>query len=913
MQDQETRHQSADDATSSPCEVDIKADEAVASKTDLHQSIISNMNNVPKFSEEWFRLKEIEISLRNGLSADELGGEATSDQVDEDRASLIVNEDQLHLQTVADAPPSNRTFETIAHEAAPLPTAQLEAVEHVSIDEPEKGIEQIPSLSDAHVPVSMSERDDKGAKESGRSGLERMPSDGVGAVYNNDEDTKQKAKAATLEQVLNDGAPVPFRHGQDEDTKMKMHAATPSILRNENNDAIDAINSRGIEVDGMTNDSSPQFTARQLGFLDTRHVRQSGNTPRGDVESQNQTFVSSLGNTSVTPDAINASISVIPEAYLVEEEKDLALAELVPPWWKRKQNIVALVVLLIVIGAAVGGVQYTKQNEVIVFVANATTAAPSISLAPSSSQTPSFQPSACVDRSSLDRQVLDFVFFNLTQPQCDIDGSHIVVADIHLEGRFAYMYVVFYGWNKGSFDKSQHFVEYLSEDKNDTDIEYDWYYDFDDSWDDKYTVSMSQNTVVIGTPFMNNGTGTVFVYEFDLKSDAWKRLYGAMLPDVETKGARFGESLDIDNDLAVISAPIDDTVFVFLRDRSGWNQKTTIQMENVTDVTVNDNTIAITTSYCQVHLVVYNRLSNEVQYQQQFLEEFCRGSGLGSVALTQNHFAVSANFDQFGSYCVGFCEDPYWLRQCRSYPIYDVVLYHRVDDSQNFTFIQLLNSSGSEQGFSGSLAFEHDFLLVGVDGNKTNTFTFDNNGLWRETLELTTPDQCGVKGYNNEVHISNRNAMVVTSDSVYVYDIEECAYSPSSVPSESPSSSPTNTCFMIEIFANHYNGLKPVWTLEQMNGTNIGETALESEILQSSSPTLRPTWHFTSESPDYDPTELTSTKESKCLKEGRYMFTIYNDPLFYKVTAYGELIIDGRKPGYQETIIFDVPYERDNV
>jgi hypothetical protein len=237
-----------------------------------------------------------------------------------------------------------------------------------------------------------------------------------------------------------------------------------------------------------------------------------------------------------------------------------------------------------------------------------------------------------------------------------------------------------------------------------------------------------------------------------------------------------------------------------------------------------------------------------------------------------------------------------------------------VDDSQKFTFIQLLNSSDFGQGFSGSLAFEHDFLLVGADGNKTNTFTFDENGSsWKETLELATPDQCGVKGYDNEVHISNRNAMVVTSDSVYVYNIEECANSPSSVPSESPSSSPTSTCFMIEIFTVHYNGLKPVWTLEQMNGTNIDETALESEILKSSSPTLRPTWYFTSVSPDYDPTELTSTKESKCLKEGRYRFTIYNDPWFYNVTAYGELIAEGREPGYQETITFDVPYQGENV
>jgi hypothetical protein len=148
--------------------------------------------------------------------------------------------------------------------------------------------------------------------------------------------------------------------------------------------------------------------------------------------------------------------------------------------------------------------------------------------------------------------------------------------------------------------------------------------------------------------------------------------------------------------------------------------------------------------------------------------------------------------------------------------------------------------------------------------------------------------------------------MLVSDDSVYVYNVEECASTPSSVPSESPTSSPTNTCYWVEIFVKHYYALKPVWTLERVNEMDIDET------LQSSSPTLRPTWEWFATG-NYDPLKLTYINESRCLKEGQYRFTIYKDPLFYNVTTQGKLIAEGRKPGYQESTIFEVPYQYDEA
>jgi hypothetical protein len=45
------------------------------------------------------------------------------------------------------------------------------------------------------------------------------------------------------------------------------------------------------------------------------------------------------------------------------------------------------------------------------------------------------------------------------------------------------------------------------------------------------------------------------------------------------------------------------------------------------------------------------------------------------------------------------------------------------------------------------------------------------------------------------------------------------------------------------------------------------------------------------------------------LKEGRYIFTVYNDPLFYNVTTDGKLIAEGSEPGYRKATIFQVPFD----
>ena len=893
---------------------------------DANQSIINSLNQVPKFSREWFQLKEREISIRNTIAADD------------DDAGENANANDEGLESL----PNQQNAQVNANNS-------LENVNPIGIN----NASVVEVLMDNHTP---------------------MPATHVGAIHRHDEndEVKQKMKCNRLEQIIMplESSPVPMCSYEKDDRTEKKRAAAgiqqPSVSNDECDDATNESGTVDREADGVHRVENTQFTSRQIQFLnrstkqassqnngaeisqrlimdieDQRQTNESSlrnttpnQTPLNNEtgsprllntyigEAQRQTDISSLGNTTLNPTILDldASISVIPEAFLVEEEeKVITEAELILPWWKRKRFYAAiLIILLIVISSIVGGVKYVQlssSQKEIVFVMNETTAAPSISSAPTSSQMPSFQPSACVDQSSLDPERLEFVFFNMSHPLTAIEGEHSVIVDIHLESRSAYMYVVFYKLTKfGTWDKAQHFVELLS-DGNDTDLCTDpWMYNSDLYWDDEYSLAMSNNVVMIGTPFVWNGTGIISAYEYNGKIGEWLRINEPIKPDNGDKyGRRFGQSIAIDDDLAVISAPGDDMLYIFLRDDQSWNQMTTISMANTTSVVVNDNTIGLVVG-CQLHLYIYDRKFDLAIRNQQFLKEFCYtddGFGglsldIGSVVLSANHLAVSAYYGSVGSeYSDNGCWNPY-LRAVSLFPLFEITLYYRPDESRDFTFVQMLNSSDYDQGFSGGLALDDDFLMVAGAGNQSHAFVYTNE-FWEESLALTTPDRCGYDGYSDTLDISGRRVMLTTTEDVYIYNVDECATMPTSAPSESPSSNPTTECFMIEIYAQHYHALTPTWVVERMNETLIIDAKLDSG---SSIPTLRPTWGVMSVV-GYDPLKLTMTGERKCLEEGIYKFTIYKDPLYYNLTSYGNVIVEGYEPGYKESTIFRVPLQID--
>ena len=861
------------------------------------------MDDVPKYSPEWFRLKEEEIAPQNQIETEDENPSA-DDESKEVGAATLNNEEPIAGSI------ESQTDENDV-EPLPLATEEMDVEDNVVAHEP--AVNMIETMrTDVAAP---------------------LPAAGLDVMKKNDPETMKKnthKKKSQIEQLATGPSPLPASSHQD-NVDMKMKAAANQQLSISNtreaisNSTLAAYNQQPSLMNTREDISNVNEAAN--GDLQTNEAsdaaetsnRLNGTDRRNEIpqslviEDQRQTFVSSLGDTRVTQsesNALHASVSVIPQAFLVEDNKEVAMAELVPPWWKQKRVYVCLVVLVLVCtGVAVGTTQYVRNNRQVLLVN--VTAMPSISLAPSSSQMPSLQPSACAERSSMDAEMLEFIFFNLTQPLTVMNGGHAVIADIHLENGCAVMYVVFYELRSWGWMKTQNFQECVSV-GNDTDLDAgSWAYQSDSFWDGEYSLAMSKDTVLVGTPFVFNGTGDVLLFEYDHRIKQWSRNWGSMLIEYifGREGKRLGQSVDVDNDLAVISAPGDNELYIYLRLESGWSQMTSIKMTNITNVAVSQDTIALTVG-CQLHLYSYDREANSVEILQQFLEEFCSapgdsyGDNLGSVALSENHLAVSV-FNEFAyDFSDNGCYNPY-LRAVSSLPIYNILLYHRLDDSVNYEFIQMLNSSDFEPGFGPNIDLDSDFLLAGSVGNTTLSFTFGSK-VWDESVVLDTPDQCGLGGGGDTVVISKRNAVVSTYRDVYMYNVDGCEPMPTTVPSEPPSSHPTITCFQVELSVEHYHANKPAWLFERMNETT--DELVGTDTMSSTIPTLRPTFGAFAVV-GYDPYHLTYSNDRKCLQEGTHTFTIYNDPLSYNLTSNGNLIAEGREPGYRESTTFQIPFQ----
>ena len=789
---------------------------------------------------------------------------------------------------------------------APLPAAQIgssDDVDNHRINEKEinsqKNASSIEVLSDGDAPMPNESIDKRKIED-----------------YSDKKNTTGMMEIIHPEQMPSESPPMPTLHdGDGMDEKKKAESMQPSIvMMRQHSNATVEFNAADRES-SLFRVENNQITCRQAHFLNANASSASSSQndetqARGisnrDIEAQSQTNVSSLGNTSLNPSVIDldASTPVIPEAFLVEDfdENEVAIAEVVLPWWKRKRFYAAIfIILLIFISSIVGGVKYVQlssSRKEIVFLTNETTTAPSLSSAPTSSTMPSFQPSACVDRSSLDPERLEFPYFDLTRPMTAIEGEHSVIVDIHMEeqrvGVFSHgsvsIHVVFYKLTKlGTWDKTQHFKEFLF-------IEH--YYKEDWNYDNDYSLALSRNTAFVGSPSAMNGNGIVYTYEFNAKLGEWQRMNeitkpddrnnhnGSFGDDQDNHNKRFGQMVAIDDDLAIITAFDGDLrvceIYFYQQVEltSSWNHVTTIAITGyVSDVVISGNTIGIQIG-CQVYLYIYNRNLMTAKLTQQF--DVCPGD----IALAKNHLAFSGINGG------------------------DIALYTRPDESTNFTLLQMLNSSTDDTDRSYyQLALDDDFLVVEGPGNPySHAFVF-SNGYWEESFVLDPPDDFALGEYNRfRLDISQWRVLSTASeeyDMIYIYDVNECASMPSPSPDETPPSNTTiTTCFMIDIFVQYFWEREPSWTVERVNET-------DSQELSSSVPTLSPTLFATYKynyGENWNPSDWKIIRERKCLEEGTYDFVIYKNPLFYNITSYGSLIVGGYSPGYRQSTKFQIPF-----
>jgi hypothetical protein len=443
----------------------------------LHQYIISSMNQVPKFSDEWFMLIEKEISLLNHnglLAADE---EETADQIIEGTF--------------------NRTVEPIADGVvAPAPNAQVGTSEFLARPE------QMSSTNDAPKPF-MTDLD----------------------VNDEDSTNKKIMTGATLEQVSDDSAPTPIGHIEQnkDDIDMKMSAAIPT----ESSDVDIENNSHGVEEDEVpSSGNSTQLNhlhSRVVSFLDTVPYTSRVNT-NGDVSGEPH-LLEEIANslTAGIQQDINSGLQVdhadvdklpeIPEAYRVDDGTVIIATNSIPWWKQRRTKILFCFVLLLVVAVLAVTLKITLTPERTVTKLVAVTASPTISaipslqpsLVPSSSQMPSSSPSACSYRvSNSTRKVeLDLISTSQTGLKTAIDGLNLVVAWKQFYGEWfeeGSFYIAFYSLTgDNQWILSGYHIE---ENVN---------FELFGSMDNDFDLDISGPTAVIGLPAI----GMVYVFRQD--------------------------------------------------------------------------------------------------------------------------------------------------------------------------------------------------------------------------------------------------------------------------------------------------------------------------------------------------------------------------------------------------------------
>ena len=324
----------------------------------------------------------------------------------------------------------------------------------------------------------------------------------------------------------------------------------------------------------------------------------------------------------------------------------------------------------------------------------------------------------------------------------------------------------------------------------------------------------------------------------------------------------------------------------------------------------------------------------------------------GSVSFNNNHLVYSAVSSDGG-----------WVleQDCYGHKPEGFYVYHKQDvdqaHHQPYIFQQYVNFT--DLGYSiecvsfpsiSSISHDKDLLVVG-GVNKTHIYLQDNDGSWEKQLTFDN--------WYREYRLSGRNVLAAiynettNEDEVYYFNIEECASTPTQVPSSSiaPSftTSPTQvpSIHTTETFDYVGSGLyatpEPVsaeW-FDFCSPVSIASTASISSF-SISSPSETCYWVDIVVAFDNEPLlsvwdiqrvkfgnndllgvsrgtsddVFKTRKESMCLASGVYQFTMHNDkptgeglkyPGYYNVSSGGDMIAQGREFSCNETTTFSLP------
>jgi hypothetical protein len=219
---------------------------------------------------------------------------------------------------------------------------------------------------------------------------------------------------------------------------------------------------------------------------------------------------------------------------------------------KHKHHFVPLVCIICILTAAIFGVVFGVQKNdsqpMLLLAAD--------SLSPSSAPSMSLSPSLSLSPSSCDpyRVVARGSIFECSDcdPMINIYANNAIIANIW--GKKLHFFNMS---DEGKFEKVGTAAIKASTDSN-VDVTI-------------HSIAVSDSVAVVGLPEHNNHTGTAYIFEKN-SSGIWNQVL-EVEPYNITEDAMFGESIDIYNDVIVISASNDaekGSTFIYRRVNSTW-------------------------------------------------------------------------------------------------------------------------------------------------------------------------------------------------------------------------------------------------------------------------------------------------------------------------------------------------------
>jgi hypothetical protein len=269
------------------------------------------------------------------------------------------------------------------------------------------------------------------------------------------------------------------------------------------------------------------------------------------------------------------------------------------------------------------------------------------------------------------------------------------------------------------------------------------------------TLAIEGNVIVVGSPYDNNNTGAVYVYEPDA-SGVWSQT-AKLVPDTANLSNLFGWALDLEGGVVAVGAPSESAVYLFAKDGSGvWTQQQKIEgdvADGLGSKVILNGTLLAAQAYYNVSIEIYQLVSLVWQFQSS-IELVTNGNPNGIFAFDGDTLL------QGGAYGIDGAGE--------------VLSYEFTGTEWEVT--QRLRGSVRTSAFGASVAIKGDEAFISSQDPYTygspSIEVFENqNGVWVSKQVIEPIDYAGSYGYPSTLVIAD-NYLISTNfynSAVYLY------------------------------------------------------------------------------------------------------------------------------------------------